>query len=107
LGYFVLFYFVLFYFVLFLFGPFSSINYLPRNKINLLSGLVIALSGFPPSPLFFAKVYIVCCLAGSFLDSTPIILLLLANALILGGYAQCIIKYYVNQVTCQAHNYLF
>lgn len=96
------------YFVITSFGGLSKFSFV-FNRVNLsyfLSFWVLSLSGIPPFPLFYLKIATILLLTTSLGLNYLFFIFLIFNALMVIGYLQSLMKYYIYVYSSISH-YLF
>ncbi len=89
-------------YTLFLFMVFFSLGSLTKpSSTNVFSTSVftVALSGLPPFPLFFLKIFIIFQLIRSDIFNLYVFMFFVSRALVLSGYLQVLIKYFIYSYT--------
>ena len=69
---------------------------LKRQSLFVFVVLILSISGLPPFPFFFAKIYVLTQYFSSFSEwSVLILLFLITNSFIIAGYFNRVSKYYI------------
>lgn len=90
---------------LFIFFIISNLHYfskpitlgLKRQSLFIFIVLMLSISGLPPFPFFFTKIYVLTHIFSSFTDwSSLLLLFLITNSFIIAGYFNRVSKYYIH-----------